>query len=216
MSLLSWLKGLRRRPEPPRARERALPEPKRVNLVDAQVETDFFVRLPEWSSYGPNRAAWELPDQAGQEARYQQLIQEHAERGGLDGLVPDLMDRLIHEEMDELRRRVDQAHEDAVGMLDYFHEQAKLAQTRLSFLVQDRRGRLAVAEQGYATAYEELTGEAVAVPDQQPVGIAPILTPTRVVPYQPQPLAREEAAVEPHRDEDDGPGEMPVPAQLRH
>ena len=75
---------------------------------------------------------------------------------------------------------------------------------------------MAVAEQGYATAYEELTGEAVAVPDQQPVGIASILTPTRVVPYQPQPLAREEAAVEPHRDEDDGPGEMPVPAKLRH
>ena len=104
MSLLSWLKGLRRRPEPPRFHERALPEPTRVNLADAQVETDFFVRLPEWSSYGPNRAAWELPDQSGQEARYQQLIQEHAERGGLDGLVPDLMDRLIHEEMDELRR----------------------------------------------------------------------------------------------------------------
>lgn len=47
MSLLSWLKGLRRRPEPPRFRERALPEPTRVNLADAQVETDFFVRLPK-------------------------------------------------------------------------------------------------------------------------------------------------------------------------
>ena len=206
MSLLSWLKGLRRRPEPPRFHERALPEPTRVNLADEQVETDFFVRLPEWSSYGPNRVAWELPDQARQEARYQQLIQEHAERGGLDGLVPDLMDRLIHEEMDELRRRVDQAHEDAVGVLDYFH----------SFLVQDRRGRLAVAEQGYAMAYEELTGETVAVPDQQPVGIAPILTPTRVVPYQPQSLAREEAVVEPHCDEDDGPDETFVPAQPKH
>ncbi len=216
MSILSWLKGQRRRPEPPRSRERALPEPTRVNLADEQIETDFFVRLPEWSSYGPNRVVWELPDQAIQEARYQQLIQEHAERGGLDGLVPDLMDRLIHEEMDELRRRVDQAHEDAVGMLDYFHEQAKLAQTRLSFLVQDRRGRLAVAEQGYATAYEELTGEAIAVPDRQPVGVAPILIPTRVVSYQPQPPAREEAVAGPHRGEGDGPGEMPVPVQPRH
>lgn len=145
-------------PRPVPIAPRTLPEPARVNLSEREVHDEHFVRLPEWSTYTPAPPVWQLPDLDEQRRWVDQLVAAHAERGGLDGLVPDLLDRLIHHEMDEVRQTIEEAHTQATYQAQTMWEQAKLAQVRAAVELRDARSRFADADEGYIVAYTVLTG----------------------------------------------------------
>lgn len=165
--------------QPPQSR--TLPDPARVNLADREVHDRYFLRLAEWSSYTPAPPMWQLPDIEEQRLWIDGLIESHAERGGLDGLVPDLLDRPIHHEMAELRHKLDDAHTQAIYTAQTLWEQAKRAQAQAGVELSDLRQRAAIAEQGYAAAYSLLTGEPPASAST-PMAAEPTCITTRVAP----------------------------------
>lgn len=161
MTILDRIKQ-RLRLHPRSAQSRALPDPAQVSLADSEMHDVHFMRLPEWSSYTSAPPMWQLSDIEQQRLWIDGLIESHAERGGLDGLVPDLLDRPIRHEMDELRHRLDDAHTQAAHTAQTLWEQAKRAQAQAAVELSALREALAKAEQGYAAAYLALTGEAPA------------------------------------------------------
>ncbi len=163
---------------------RTLPEPARVNLADQEVHDEHFVRLPEWSSYTPAPPVWQMPDAGAQRARIEALVAQHAQRGTLDGLVPDLLDREIHHEMEEVRTALDGAHTEAQAAAQRMWEQAKLAQVAAGREVANARERLSEAEDGYAHAYLILTGRMPAR-RAEPITVAPASITTEVAPIEP-------------------------------
>lgn len=165
MTLRTWL--LRRlTPQSPDA-PRTLPRPVRVNLADIERHDGRFVVVPEWSSLSPAPPRWEIPEAGPQMAWIDGLVAAHAQSGTLDGLVPDLLDRLIAFKIDEVRAQIDEARVEGERLLQRLSEQAMMAQSALARETGEWKSRLAVAEAGYARAYEELTWElpAEAVPD---------------------------------------------------
>lgn len=180
MTFLDRIKQVLRTRRPP-TRVRTLPDPARVNLADREIHDEHFMRLPEWSSYTPAPPVWQLPSIEEQRLWIDGLVESHAERGGLDGLVPDLLDRPIHHEMEELRQKLEDAHTQAKYTAQTLWEQAKRAQAQAGLELFDLRERLATAEQGYTAAYTVLTGSppARAVP---PAAVEPTCITTQVAP----------------------------------
>ncbi|MDO4716419.1 MAG: hypothetical protein Q4B08_02530 [Propionibacteriaceae bacterium] len=166
MSLMDFFRRRKRDASPTSPAPRSLPKPVRVELDSVQSHGTHFVRLPEWSSYQPGPVHWEIPDLVVQQAEIEERIQQHARNGTLDGLVPDLLDREIHQRCQEIHSRIDLAHEQAIRQLSYLYEQAKWAQTDLSERVRELIKRWARSQREYRRAWEELTGE-------EPVGPSP-------------------------------------------
>lgn len=162
---------------------RTLPEPTRVNLAEREVHGGHFDHLPEWSTYTPAPPAWQLADIEEQSLWIDRLVAAHAERGGLDGLVPDLLDRLIHHRVDGTRQTIEDAHTQAKVVSRNLWEQAKQAQVEAASELFDLRQRLADAEEGYLAAYTVLTG---APPKRQPIvlDLAPVCITTQVAPTE--------------------------------
>lgn len=161
MSFGNWLRRLIGKTEP---EVRTLPRPVRVNLADHSIHTGGFTRYLEWDTYHPVPVSEEIPDLLVQLRSIENRIQSHAEAGTLDGLVPDLLDREIHNHCLEIRARIDAALERNRRQLTEFREQAECARTDLLLRVEELRHHHARSVREYDKAWQELTGEPTATP----------------------------------------------------
>ena len=158
---MTFLDRLRRRltRQPATPQPRTLSGPSRVNLADHTVHDDHVVHLKDWSSFAPPLPAWELPPADQQREWVERLIAAHAASGDLDGLVPDLVDRPIHDEMDELRQIVRDSHTQALNVEQFLVEQARAAESRVRAELAAWRAVYSEHTQGYDRAYVKLTGQ---------------------------------------------------------
>ena len=138
--------------------QRALPRPARVDLGDILTHDAHFERLLEWAYYGATRPSWEIPSEAEMQERVEAMIDEHAAKGTLDGLVPDLLDRLIQARIDEVKAKVRETHEQALLQLGRFQEQAVVARTEVTEKLAEVHHRQMLAQDEYRDAWEQLTG----------------------------------------------------------
>lgn len=158
MSILDRLRRrFTRRPASPQPR--TLSGPSRVNLAEHTVHDDHFVHLEDWSSFAPPLPDWELPPAEVQRDWVERMIAAHAASSDLDGLVPDLVDRPIHDDMDELRQVVHDAHTQALNVEQLLFEQAKAAESRVQTELASWRAVYSEHTQGYDRAYAKLTGQ---------------------------------------------------------
>lgn len=177
MSLFRRLRRLINRPDS--GQSRTLPAPQRVRAADYQTSGEQFHHLIDWSTFTPAPPAWSLPDAAEHYQWIDDEISAHAERGTLDGLVPDLLDRQITGKISECVTEIEAAHVQALRQQQELHEQAKIAQTNLATQLSEVRRALAEAERGYERAYEFLTWEKP-VRDLDPISVAPTLIRTEI------------------------------------
>lgn len=181
MGILDFFKG-RSRPVSPEVR--TLPETTQIDLADHEVHQEYFVWIRQWSTITPTVPAWQLPDAEEQRRWVEELVGAHAQAGDLDGLVPDLLDRLIHDKLDEVRTEIDGAHQVAQFHYRLLFEQGKRAQVQLAETLAGVRRQLRNAESGYAVAHEALTGRKP-VDDVTPTSVMPVLIPTQTAPGGP-------------------------------
>ncbi|TRY16874.1 hypothetical protein FOJ82_13455 [Tessaracoccus rhinocerotis] len=177
MSFFSRLRSLfRGQPAPatPRPLDRTLPPPTRIALSDVEEDSEHFSHIKDWATLSPGDPAWELPEIGQQFAWISERIQGHADSGGLDGLVPDLMDREIHHEMAELRDKIRSADVQCHKVEARLFEQAKLAQSQVAGKVSQARSDLQTAYAAYTATYETLTGRRPVLPEV-PLTVRPIL-----------------------------------------
>ena len=180
MSFLDWFRRSTKKTEP---ESRIMPKPIQVNLSDVSVHTGGFTRFLDWDTYHPIPVSWEIPDLEIQVREIEDRILAHASAGTLDGLVPDLLDREIHHNCAEIRERIDAARERNLRQLTEFREQAECTKADLMLRVEELRRRRARSEREFDKAWQELTGEAPAIPEPSTVQTAPPMT----VPPAPEP-----------------------------
>lgn len=183
MKIRNWFRRGKKEtgPEP-----HALPKPVQVRLSDVSTHTGSFSRISEWDTYQPLPINGEIPNLVTQLQEIDMRIREHAGRGTLDGLVPDLLDREINQRCAEIKARIDAAHERNLRQLAELREQAKLAQTELTVRLNERQNTWRCAEAEYRKAWQELTGEAPPTSELEPARVTPILLQTSVAADDPR------------------------------
>ncbi|RRD48756.1 hypothetical protein [Arachnia propionica] len=173
MSILNWLRRTPKKSEP---ETRIMPKPVKVDLDDYRTHTSYFSRLSRWDIYRPLPMSEEIPDLEPQLRKIEERVTRHAADSTLDGLVPDLLDREIHENCAEVRARIDAAHEQAREMLKQFLEQAMAAEAELQQHITRLRHRRARSEREFCRAWQELTGEEPALPQPEGPGAEGVAT----------------------------------------
>lgn len=176
---MSIFSKLFKKPETPHP---AAPMPVKTAPTLKPSRTAWFSEWVDWSTYGPTPPEHALPDLGMQTRHIEARVVVHAEAGSIDEAVADLLDREIHQKMEEARGDIEQVYRKGLNAESELHEQALVAQRTLHAARAEMYKKLADAERGYERDYLALTGELPASGDDllpltaPPVAALPPLT----------------------------------------
>lgn len=180
---MSILSKLFRKPETPHP---AAPMPVKTAPTLKPSRTGWFSEWVDWSTYGPTPPEEALPDLGVETGHIEARVAVHAEAGSIDEAVADLLDREIHQKMEEARNNIEQVYRKGLNAESELHEQALVAQRSLHAMRAELYRKLADASRGYERDYLALTGELPASgEDPKPLTAPPVAALPPLAGWQP-------------------------------